>query len=115
MQGSEKHIQNLLDKLKTLGVEGPSLGGPYVGISHNTVTRAIVSEGHKLIPFLTKRLNKSSLNETIFIVFCLRELHAKSAKGNIEQLQRSKRFKKIKKDMTLDMQIEFFLRDVDSW
>lgn len=115
MPNTNQNIRELIDQLKTLELEGPSRGGPYVGILHNDVTRAIVAEGDKIIRALLERLETSSLSETIFIVFCLRELHAKSAKHSLEQLQRSNRFQDVEKDLTLDMQLQFFWRDLDSW
>ena len=115
MQDKEEYIRSLLDKLSTLEIEGASFGGPYVGVMHNDVTRALVAEGEKIIPYLIERLKTSNLNETIFIVFMLRELRAKGAKQAIEELQSSKRFEGQSKDMTLDMQINYFLRDVDTW
>jgi hypothetical protein len=115
MKDRKKYRQSLITKLLTLSVEGPSRGGPYVGIQHNDVTRSIVAEGEEIVPLLLNKLETSNLTETIYIVFCLRELHAQSAKKQIQQLQRSDRFKDIEKDMTLEMQIKYFLRDVDSW
>src|SRR5205823_3281554 len=114
----DTQMQELIDKLATLPVEGGSRGGPYVGIAHNDVTRAVVAKGDKIVPLLIDKLNTTSnLNQAIYIVFCLRELHAKSAKPYIQQLQASisDRFKNTPRDLTLDMQIQFFLRDVDSW
>jgi hypothetical protein len=96
-------------------VSGPGRGGPYVGITPNPFTDAIVREGTKAVPFILDRLETSDLGETIFLVFCLRELRAKEAKTAIGRLQRSERFAGQRKDLTLDMQIQFYLRDVDSW
>jgi hypothetical protein len=115
MRNREEYFQGLLDKLRTLKVEGPGRGGPYVGIVHNPVTREIVAEGNDIVPFLIERLKTGDLTETIFAVFSLRELRTKSAKGAVEQLQRSDRFRDVNKDLTLDMQIKYYLRDVDSW
>lgn len=114
-QDRRDYKSDLIEKLETLSLNGPSRGGPYVGISHNDVTRAIVAEGEAIIPLLVDKLKTSNLTETIFIVFCLRELKAKSAKEKIQQLQSSERFSNLERDMTLEMQIRFFLRDVDSW
>lgn len=111
----EVHMRKLIEQLASLKVEGSSFGGPYVGISHNPVTLSIVAEGEKIVPLLIEELDTCGLDEAIFIVFCLSELHAKSAKAKIEELQSSDRFSNVKRDLTLDMQIKFFLRDVDSW
>ncbi len=108
-------MKDLVEQLKKLKVEGPSFGAPYVAISHNDITRAIVAHGEEIIPVLIQTLENCSLSEAVFIVFCLRELHAKSAKERVKQLQESHRFNDTEKDLTLDLQIQFFLRDVDSW
>jgi hypothetical protein len=115
MPGKEKQFAELADRLKTLPVEGPSLGGPYVGITPNAATQAIVAQGQAIIPTLVQRLGDCTLNEAIYIVFCLHELHARNAKADIRRLQASHRFDHVTRDLTLDMQIQFFLRDVDTW
>jgi len=115
MSDDSKRMDELIDALEGLDVDGPSLGGPYVGVMHNDVTRAIVSEGTRIIPSLIRRLATARLNPAIYIVFCLRELRAKSAEQAVRELADSDRFKNTRRDLTLDMQIQFFLRDLVDW
>ena len=115
MTNRKNYRDRLIAKLSKLKIKGPSRGGPYVGIQHNRVTRSIVAEGEEIVPLLLNKLKNANITETIYIIFCLRELHARNAKEIIQQLHLSHRFKGIKKDMTLEMQIKYFLRDVDSW
>ena len=115
MSDDSRQIDELIDRLKGLDLEGPSLGGPYVGVMHNDVTKAILAEGERIIPSLIRRLGTAGLNEAIYIVFCLRELRAKSAEQAVRGLADPDRFKNTKRDLTLDMQIQFFLRDLVDW
>ncbi len=108
-------LNTLLDQLRSLPVEGPSRGGPYVGIQPNELTRAIVAQGPAAIPAITSRLDSASWSEAVYLVFLLRELHAAAARQAVEALRDSARFEGTPHDMTLDMQINYFLRDVDSW
>jgi hypothetical protein len=112
-------IQNLLDPLKKLKITGASAGGPYFGIAHNDVTRSIVEQGSRIIPALVQRLDSSEYDESAYIIFCLRELRAKSARDKILELEKSlddrKRFAETPHDLTLKMQIKFFKRDYDTW
>lgn len=108
-------ITELLNELPSQRIEGVSLGGPYVGLSHNEITRAILAKGREVVPALVKRLEGSGLTETIFLVFLLRELQAKEARAAVMSLLHSPRFRDLPRDLTLEMQIRFFLRDVDSW
>jgi hypothetical protein len=118
-QGNADEYAALFEKLKTIEVEGISFGGPYVGVGHNATTKAIVEKGRPVIPFLIKRLDKSGVNESIWIVFCLRELKAKEASPAINDLKRQleakERFSNIRRDFTLEMQIHFFLKDLKTW
>ena len=114
-----EEIDRAIGALAGIKVVGDSFGGPYVGVDHNHVTRDIVAFGPSAIPALVDRLKKSDVDETIFIVFCLSELQARSAKDQIIALNRSlkerQRFSGVRRDLTLDVQIDFFLRDVESW
>ncbi len=118
MEPQEDAVAQL--KKLTLAQHGAgSLGGPYVGIVHNSVTRAVVAQGKKIVPQLVERLKSSGPDESAFIVFCLRELHAVSAKKKLVELQQAvrsgARFANEPHDLTLEMQIKFFLDDADSW
>jgi hypothetical protein len=111
--------ENQLERLKKLKITGVSLGGPYLGIVHNDVTKSIVDQGSQIIPVLVKRLDSSGYDESAYIVFCLRELRARSAIDKIVELEKSldegKRFVETPHDLTLKMQIKFFKRDFESW
>jgi hypothetical protein len=113
-----RRIEMLLDSLRQLKVEGASGGGPAVGIVHNHVTKEIVAEGSRIVPLLLKRLDSGGYDESAYIVFCLRELQAKTAKDKILELEKAhderKRFTE-PHDLTLKLQIKFFKQDVDSW
>lgn len=111
----EEEIRELIARLGEVPLAGASFGGPYVGVSHNEVTRALLAKGRGVIPALVARLEESGLTETIFIVFLLRELRAKEAKGVVAGLLASGRFDGQPRDLTLEMQIQYFLRDVSSW
>jgi hypothetical protein len=118
--GVEEMAQmDLIRRLDSLSVEQRSLGGPYGWVVSNDTTEAIVQKGDVIIPLLIDNLNHDGVNGTIFTVHCLHELKAKSAKVPIRDLERSlmrgERFKNVRRDPTLEVQIQFFLRDVDSW
>ena len=108
-----------LSKLRLADEATASLGGPWVVINHNDVTRAVVAKGRPIIPRLLKRLDVCDYDEAVFVVFCLRQLHAKEAKNKIIELQESlkkgERIDKKGRDLTLDVNIIFYLRDVESW
>src|SRR5262249_11255006 len=116
---SDPQMDELLAKLTGMEVEGGGFGGPYIGVVHNETTREIVGRGKKVIPHLLKRLDSSGYDESVYIVFCLWELRAAEAKTKIVQLQRDlkegKRFSQELHDLTLEMEIEHYLREVDSW
>jgi hypothetical protein len=113
----DSETEQLLNKLRRLRVEGPGRGGPFVGIQHNPVTRQIVAKGRAVVPLLVKRLESgdAALNEAIYIVFCLRQLKATEAQAAVRALKREldsgHRFPG--RDMTLDMQITYYLRELD--
>jgi hypothetical protein len=112
-------MENLFERLKKLKITGVGLGGPYLYIGHNDVTKSVIAEGSRIIPVLVKRLDSSGYDESAYIVFCLRELRAKSALDKILELEKSldegKRFTQAPHDLTLKMQIKFFKRDLGSW
>jgi hypothetical protein len=109
----------LLESLNGEAPDGASFGGPYVGVEHTEATRRIVQQGRSVVPILVNRLGTSGLNETIYIVFCLRELKACDAKTAVQilqqQIQKKERFRNVRRDLTLEMQVIFFLKEVDTW
>jgi hypothetical protein len=115
----ERDWELLVDQLATTELVGISVGGPYVGIGDNAITTKIVAQGPPIIPYLVARLDNSNLNQTIYILFCLRQLEAVTAVPTVRQLQaailRRARFADIERDYTLEMQVKYFLRDAESW
>jgi hypothetical protein len=111
-------VANLRD-LKPVEDHGASLGGPYVGVGPNPTTYAIVAIGPGVVPYLIARLDSTdlTLNEAIYIIFCLRKLRASEAESTIRRLERSTEDGRLFPDrnMTLDMQIYFYCRDLDYW
>ncbi|HKB08680.1 MAG TPA: hypothetical protein VKF61_10410 [Candidatus Polarisedimenticolia bacterium] len=105
----------MLDRLRGLRVEGIGRGGPHTGITHNEVTRAILARGASVVPRLVQRLDQSGFDEAVYIVFLLRELHANSAASAVRALQSRLGTLSVGRDLTLRMQIEYFLRDAPSW
>src|ERR1700756_4979026 len=110
-----EQLEALLDQLSTLRVDGPSRGGPYVGIVHNDLTREILAAGKALIPLLLARLPDSSFDEAVYIVFILRELHVAEAQAVVRKLQSEVEKRSVGRDLTLKMQVEYFLRDMHTW
>jgi hypothetical protein len=112
----DMEMKDLIKELGELKVEGVSRGGPYVGVAHNDVTRRIVAKGDA-VPPLVRRLDHSSCDESVYIVFCLRQLKAGGAKGRVLQLEKEakegRRFEGERNVFTLEMQIQYFLRDVE--
>ena len=108
-------METLLDQLRTLRVQGPSRGGPHVGIAHNDLTREILAEGKPIVPLLLARLPNSDFDEAVYIVFLLRELRATEAEPVVRQLQSDVEERSVGRDLTLKMQIEYFLRDLHTW
>ena len=96
-------------------VDGPSRGGPHVGIVHNDLTREILAAGKAIVPLLVARLPDSGFDEAVYIVFMLRELQAKEAQSVVRKLQSEIEARSIGRDLTLKMQVEYFLRDVRQW
>jgi hypothetical protein len=113
LESTVAKLQSL--KVRQVGLAGP---GPAHAIVHNETTREVVAKGRPIIPVLLKRLETCSWDEAVFIVFCLNDLRAKSAKGQVSELQKAehggKRFRD-PHDLTLELQIQHYLRDVDSW
>jgi hypothetical protein len=109
---TRKQMEELLDRLSALRVQGSSMGGPYVGIGHNSLTREILAAGEALVPLLIARLPDSSYDEAVYIVFILRELHALEAQVAVRRLQSEIKKRSIGRDLTLKMQVEYYLRDV---
>jgi hypothetical protein len=115
MRRQERATEDLLRDLSRLKVEGPSRGGPHVGVRHNAVTEALFAKGNAVIPVLIERLHDAGWDEAVYLVFLLRELHAKEAKSAIEALNRSGLAQSAGRDLTLAMQLQYFLRDVNTW
>jgi hypothetical protein len=115
----DSDIQSALKGLKGLEVKGSSGGGPYVGIGYSEAVDRVVAQGDRIVPHLLKRMDESDYAETVYIVFCLHALEAKNAKEKILELQKAERngsrFRDKPHDLTLMMQIKYFLRDVDTW
>jgi hypothetical protein len=115
--GNEHYVQ-LVERLKRLPVEGPSIG-PVTAFEDNDATRAVVAEGPKIVPSLTAALDKGPWNQCVWVVFCLRELHAKSAKPRIvkfnRELEDPKRFQAEPHDLTLDVEVATYLKEVEKW
>jgi len=108
-------LEALLDRLNTLRIDGSSMGGPHVGIGHNDLTREIVAAGKEVVPLLVSRLPNSSFDESVYIVFMLRELHASEAQAAIYKLKSEVKERSVGRDLTLKMQVEYFLREAQTW
>jgi hypothetical protein len=78
-----------------------------------------VAKGESVVAPLLERLDTSDYAESVYIVFCLRELKAKGAKKKISDLGKllaaNKRYQDLPHDLTLSMQIKFYLDDVDTY
>jgi hypothetical protein len=111
--------QRLIRRLDDLPLTGASYGGPHKAVVANETTTAIVAKGPSIVPLLIANLDRANVDGTIFTIYCLRDLRATSAKAKIQELQaalrRGERFADVRRDLTLEVQIDFFLRDVDSW
>ena len=110
-----EQLETLVNQLSTLRVDGPSMGGPYVGIVHNDLTQEIMGAGKEIVPLLIARLPVSSFDEAVYIVFILRELQVKEAEAAVRKLQSEIEKRSAGRDLTLKMQVEYFLRDMDMW
>ncbi len=110
-----EHLQKLVAALNNVPVTGASIG-PYTGISDNDSTRAVVHEGRDIVPFLVSALDHSSWSQSVWIVFCLRELRAVSAKDRVLQLKKElengTRFSSEAHNFTLNVQIRAYLADL---
>ena len=111
----EEQVSALLERLSQLHLEGSSRGGPFLGIAHNDVTREIVTIGKSIIPRLVTRLGEASYDEAIYIVFMLRELQAMEAEEDVRRLKSEIERRSVGHDLTLSMQIEYYLRDLEKW
>lgn len=106
-------LEDLVGLLRTLELPAaPSRGGPYRGIVHNDVTRAIVGAGDAVVPLLVDRLPESGFDEASYIVFLLRELGAAEAVSAVQQLQLDVDRRSAGHDMTLKVQVNRFLDDI---
>ena len=108
----QEQMKVLLDRLPTLRVDGPSRGGPHVGIVHNHLTREILAAGKAIVPLLIARLPGSGFDEAVYIIFLLRELHATEAESAVRNLQSEIGKRSVGRDLTLKMQVKYYLRDI---
>jgi hypothetical protein len=95
-------------------VIGPMMG-PSTGIRANAATRAVVKRGRGIVPDLIYALEHSSWRQSVWIVFCLTELRASSARERVLKLRDEidqGRFTKENErhDFTLDVWIRCYLR-----
>lgn len=113
-----KRYGELVAALGQIPVTGPIIG-PAHGLSDNAATKAVVAEGPSIIPELTSALDHSTWKQSVWIVYCLRELHAKNAKDSILKLEHEEesniRFENGQHDLTLYAEIQGFLKEVDQW
>jgi hypothetical protein len=106
----------LIEALRNVPVNGPSLGAPAQGLSTNAATEAIVQKGPVIIPTLISALDHSSWTQTVWIVFCLDQLRATGARERILKLQReidNGRFANEHHDLTLQAIIQAYLTVID--
>jgi len=75
------------------------------------VTRELLSIGDRIVPFLVARLPESSLDDAIYIVFLLGQMDATEARPALLELQSQLDDRSAGRDLTLRMQVEYFLRD----
>lgn len=108
---NQERVDALLARLSELQVEGPGRGGPHAGILHNDLTRELLSFGKGIVPSLVERLPESGFDEAVYIVFLLRELGATEARPAVRKLQSEVAQRSAGRDLTLRMQIDYFLRD----
>jgi hypothetical protein len=98
-------------------VSGPRIG-PSMGITANPATRAVVKRGPGIVPDLIYALDHSSWRQSVWIVFCLRELRASAARERILQLREEidqGRFDSEPRDLTLKASIVGYLRAEAQW
>ncbi len=88
---------------------GPSRTGWYVAVQHNDTTRAIMSLGSPAVPELVRSLATANENQATFIILCLRDLHAWSAKDAAVDLLESLDRRFGSRDMTLDQMTRAFI------
>ena len=112
-------VDQLIGRLDNLKVPRVSFGGPHSAVLPNDATRAIVAEGARAVGPLVGYLDRASYSGAVYAVYCLRELRATKARSAIERLQRAllarERFEDAPHDATLEVQIDFFLRDAAGW
>ena len=116
-------VEAAVAKLQTLTLEKNGfvliMGAPGFAVQHTDETRAVVAKGSAAVPHLLARLDLADYDETAFIVFCLRELRAKSAKAKILDLQKAvaekRRFQSVRNHIGLDRELYQYLHDFESW
>ncbi|MGH7980278.1 MAG: hypothetical protein ACREE6_12965 [Limisphaerales bacterium] len=107
----------LVAALVHVPVKGPSLGAPVQGLSKNPATEAVVEKGPAIIPTLISALDHSSWSQTVWIVFCLKQMRATEAKERILRLQKeidNGRFASQPHDLTLQAGIQGYLSAIGS-
>lgn len=68
-----------------------------------------------MVPLLVPRVPDSGLDEAVYIVFILRELHAVEVEAVVRKLQFQIGMRSVGRDLTLRMQVDYFLRDAHTW
>jgi len=105
---------NLINNLRRTQINGLNIG-PAKGVLPNEITSEIIQKGSPIVPYLINALDDDNLNEVIYVVYCLREMGSpKEARPAILKLQRELNNKtrfNIPRDLTLEMQINFFIKD----
>ena len=109
--GKTTDMKALIEQLSQLPLVGSSRGGPYVGISGNSVTESIVARGDAIVPLLAGRLENCDYDMAVYIVYCLRKIGACTARQPVEalkdQLDAGDRFGP--HDLTLEREISHYL------
>lgn len=116
----EDEFEGLMERLRNHPLNsGPSAGGPVWGIMPDEVTNSIIAQGGKIVASLIKELSKSDWTESVYIVFCLREMKAKGAIPSVlllkKQLMSDERFENEHHNFTLEVQIDSYLRESSKW
>ena len=62
---------------------------PEVILGHSAATKEVVSKGEAIVPYLLRRMDSSAFDETVLIVFCLREIKTCAAKEKVLELRKA--------------------------
>lgn len=102
-QMNNRNVQRV-ESLKEIPVDGAMIG-PAKGLSPNATTHAVVEQGGAIIPTLLSALDTSSWSQTVWIMFCLKEMKATEAKARVlkllEEIHQG-RFSNEPRDLTLE-------------